>query len=618
MRAKIIQAYKDRIATYQQTLDETQGRFLFISYARLGVFLAGGTGAYLLFGIDPLYGILCGAMGLVGFLYLVKIHSDIVARRDHLKRLIDINQREIEGLGGNRSVFDAGEEYINPQHAFSFDLDIFGKDSIFQLLNRTGTVLGRKRLVHELEFPIQEKNETLLRQEAISELGREIDWNLEFEASAKDQSESFDDTTAIRWWVDHPLVFSHRSIFKTLVWLLPLLLGISFLLWVMNYVLIGGKPILGDFRFPFFLPLSLFVLQLIIAGLNLSKTNEEHQQVSQKARMLKKYAVLLSLIEKKEFHSDLLREYQQYLQTEGKKASQAMEELAEIGYRMDQRMNMIMGLVLNGTLMWDLRQVLHLERWRSKYKHFLPAWFEQVAQWDALNSLGRFAYNHPEYIYPRLMEGEFSLKAREMGHPLLNPEVRVDNDITFEKPGEFIITTGANMAGKSTFLRTVGVNLVLGMLGLPVCARHYDFVPIELMSSVRITDSITENESFFYAELKRLKSIIDRLKEGNKPIFIIIDEMLRGTNSKDKTKGSKGFIEQLIHLRGVGLVATHDLALGKLAEEYPGFAFNKRFEVSISADKLSFDYKFQDGISQNLNATFLMEQMGIIEKQSSE
>ena len=203
------------------------------------------------------------------------------------------------------------------------------------------------------------------------------------------------------------------------------------------------------------------------------------------------------------------------------------------------------------------------------------------------------------------------MDAIELGHPLLDPSTRIDNDMNLAKPGEFLIITGANMAGKSTFLRTVGVNLILAMNGAVTCAKSFKFAPIEMLTSVRATDSLQDHESYFYAELKRLKMLIDKLKEG-KPIFIIVDEMLRGTNSRDKQEGSRQFIMQLMELKGVGMIATHDLSLGTLQDEFPDYAKNKRFEVDITDGHLSFDYKLRDGISQNLNATFLMKKMGIM------
>ncbi|MEM6804719.1 MAG: hypothetical protein AAF696_25200, partial [Bacteroidota bacterium] len=273
--------------------------------------------------------------------------------------------------------------------------------------------------------------------------------------------------------------------------------------------------------------------------------------------------------------------------------------------------NAFAGILLNGTVLWDIKYMIRLEKWREAHREELSLWFEVIGKWDALLSWARFSYNHPDFVLPEILEGDFKMEAEGLGHPLLDPKTRVDNDMTLAKPGEFLIITGANMAGKSTFLRTVGVNLILAMNGAVTCAQNLRCSPIEMLTSVRATDSLQDHESYFYAELKRLKILIDKLREG-KPIFIIVDEMLRGTNSRDKQEGSRQFIKQLIELKGVGMIATHDLSLGSLQDEFPDFARNKRFEVDITDEQLSFDYKLRDGISQNLNATFLMKQMGIM------
>ena len=225
---------------------------------------------------------------------------------------------------------------------------------------------------------------------------------------------------------------------------------------------------------------------------------------------------------------------------------------------------------------------------------------------------GNFSYNNSNYTFPEISDAEFYLSIKEGGHPLLYKDQRINNDFSVTDLKKITIVTGANMAGKSTFLRTIGVNMVLGMTGSPVCAEKFVFSPIEIFTSVRTNDSLHKNESYFYAELMRLKKITDTLKSGKK-LFIILDEMLKGTNSKDKHIGSYALIEQLIKLNASGLAATHDIQLGKLAEKYPNNISNKRFEVEIINDELVFDYKLKDGISQNLNASFLMKKYGIIE-----
>jgi DNA mismatch repair ATPase MutS len=294
------------------------------------------------------------------------------------------------------------------------------------------------------------------------------------------------------------------------------------------------------------------------------------------------------------------------------KASASIKELSSITRAFDQRLNAFAAFVLNATILWDVVCMFRLEKWKASAKDELPDWFEVLSEFDSLVSLGNFAYNHPDFNLPEIQQDPFAMKGIEMGHVLLDPNIRIDNTLELEGDGQYIIITGANMAGKSTFLRTVGTNLVLAMLGAPVCAKQFTFSPLKLHTSVRATDSLQDHESYFYAELVRLKAIVDRLKNGER-LFVILDEMLRGTNSRDKQTGSRGFIEQLINLKGMGLVATHDLSLGSLMEEHPERVRNMRFEVDILEDRLEFDYKLKPGISQNLNATFLMKKMGIME-----
>ncbi len=225
------------------------------------------------------------------------------------------------------------------------------------------------------------------------------------------------------------------------------------------------------------------------------------------------------------------------------------------------------------------------------------------------HSFSNYHYNNPDTVFPEFQSGNFSLSAINMGHPLIKSTARVNNDIVINE-GEFLVITGANMAGKSTFLRTIVVNMILGMCGAPVCAEQFSFIPIQIFTSIRTNDSLHKNESYFYSELKRLKRVIDELKSGNN-LFVVLDEILKGTNSKDKHAGSEALLKQFITLKTSGIVATHDVALGKLEESFPENIKNKCFEVDINGSQLSFDYKIRDGISKNMNATILMREMGI-------
>ncbi|MEL6843331.1 MAG: DNA mismatch repair protein MutS, partial [Bacteroidota bacterium] len=322
---------------------------------------------------------------------------------------------------------------------------------------------------------------------------------------------------------------------------------------------------LASIQLPGWAPGLIFFLNLGIVGQHLKRTGKKQLQVGKQSRILKAYGKLLGQIENFPAQALLLTAQQKELETKGEKASEAIYRLGELAGMLDQRLNVIIGLLFNGMLLWDIRYVSKLEQWKESYHDQLLPWIDKIGDWDVWQSLSRNHYNYPEHCFPNVLEGEFQLQAQALGHPLLKADTRVCNDMDLGKPGEFLVVTGANMAGKSTFLRTVGTNLILARCGGVVCAERYEFAPIPLITSIRTHDSLEDNESYFYAELKQLKKIIDRLKEGT--VFIIVDEMLRGTNSRDKQTGSRKFIEQLIQLRGVGMIATHDLALGELADE---------------------------------------------------
>jgi DNA mismatch repair ATPase MutS len=273
---------------------------------------------------------------------------------------------------------------------------------------------------------------------------------------------------------------------------------------------------------------------------------------------------------------------------------------------------MLVGFVLNGLFLWDYQSVYRLEKWKSKYHTLFPLWLDMVGQVDAYISLGNYAYNNPDFAFPVKSDNLIVFSAKKLGHQLIDENKRVCNDFILGKKGTVCIISGANMAGKSTFLRTVAVNYILAMTGAPVCVSEMSFIPQKLFTSMRTIDSLSENESYFYAELKRLAMLKHRIEEGD-PVFFILDEILKGTNSADKSAGSKLFLQRIIQNEGTGLIATHDTSLGNLESDWPGTIVNKCFEIEIDGENIRFDYKLQDGITQKMNAVFLMKQMGILD-----
>ena len=597
--------YKDNLNKYQVEYDRTQTRYTFIAYLRLAIFLVGAVCTYLLFPAGTYLALGVGIVFLTGFLLIVKYHAKLAQQQNYRSYLIQINQRELEALAGDYSAFDAGASFIDPTHPYSYDLDIFGQRSIYQYLNRTVTLLGQQRLADWVQNPFQQAGDIRQQQEAVQAITGDLDWAQRFQALGFEKLESSEDLKRLQEWLETPSHYFNKPTWRIWLWVLPAL-------WVVLGIvaLAGLHPSLSwqiGWQFPSF----LFLLYLGIVGRHVNRTNKVQAQVGKQSRMLEKFSELFRHVEEAPFSGEKLNELQEKLAPHGVKSSEAIAQLGAITGNLDQRLNMIAGILLNGFVLWDLQIMYRLEAWKAQYREHVQAWFENLGEWDALISLSRLAVNHPDYCWPDPVEGPPCISAQGLGHPFIQSGDRVGNDLLLESSGTFWLVTGANMAGKSTYLRSVGVNLVLAMIGAPVCAQQLTFTPIPIITSMRATDSLQDQTSYFYAELKRLKYIIDLLREGG-PTFIMVDEMLRGTNSRDKQTGSKRFIEQLVQLKGMGLIATHDLALGELQDLYPGQVYNKRFEVAIEEGGLSFDYKLQEGLSQNLNATYLMEEMGIM------
>jgi len=362
---------------------------------------------------------------------------------------------------------------------------------------------------------------------------------------------------------------------------------------------------------PYTIFTTLFLLNLLFTTLGLKKTNRIHNVLSRKYNYLSSIDKMLKSFGNEIFMSEELSRIQ--LNITGKKdsASSAVKQLSRLIQAFDTRMNILVGFALNGLLLWDFHSIHRLEIWKEKYKTRFPRWLEMLGQIDAYISIANYAFNNPAFAYPALSVRNEVFSSTGLGHPLIPESLRVCNDYEMGRSGIICVVSGANMAGKSTFLRTVAVNYLLAMSGAPVCAQSLTFSPYRLFTSMRTTDSLSHNESYFYAELKRLKSLKSMVEKGE-PVFFILDEILKGTNSADKSLGSKLFLKRLVELGASGLIATHDTSIGEMEKEYPGIIINKCFEIEINGDQIYFDYRLQDGITQKMNAAFLMKQMGIL------
>ena len=477
-------------------------------------------------------------------------------------------------------------------------MDIFGKKSLFAYLNRSASIIGQQKLVEWITHPLTDPDKIRNRQQAVEELSLLTELRIDFLANGMTSRESKTDAQIISELSNDSPIYVSKWLHIILSFI-PWIFGILILMWIFG---------VGTGNYILFLFLTCFCYATILSG----RVSRTQNKLNEGLKSLNTYAGLIEQLEKSEFSSSLLQNIRTDLHTEGIPVSSRIKQLGKYLRNLDQRYNAIGFAILNGFFLWDFKQLAAIEKWIRNNGKFLPGWIETIARFDALCSLATFRFNHPEYIFPVLNDNDNPvMKATELGHPLIEPERCVCNPVEMLQRPSFLVITGANMAGKSTYLRTIGINHLLACIGAPVCAKEMQLSPCKLFTSLRTTDSLSDQESYFFAELKQ---IIDRLESGEK-LFIILDEILKGTNSTDKQKGSLALVQKLVKLNAAGVIATHDLLLGSLAEKWPDTIENFRFEADINDNELSFSYKLQPGVAQNMNACFLMEKMGIIPKE---
>lgn len=536
--------------------------------------------------------LLIAVFGIAIFLFLLSKYTDLKAKRNLHKRLAAINEEELKIASGDFYNRPQGNEFLNPSHDYSLDIDLFGKGSFFQFINRTTIKEGTEALVSSLLA----NNTTAIqtRQEAIKELAELPEWRQLYSGVAQGVEVEHSAQKIITWLKAYKPFLSAKH-----YWIVN----------VFSIISIMALP-LGIFQI---IPIEYvgywLLFGLVITGRFLKQINNVAQHTGKAKDTFRQYALLLDQIENTSFTSELLQQKQQLIEGEHLKASQIFSKFSKTLDALDNRNNMISAIFGNGLLLWDMRQTYAVEQWITQYAEKVEDWFEVVTFFDAYNSLGNYAFNHQEFTYPEISLDATTISAKDLGHPLLDAKKRVDSDLEL-KDAQFFIVTGANMAGKSTFLRTVALHIVMANVGLPVCASESKYKPIKLITSMRTTDSLTDDSSYFFSELTRLKFIVDKLEEDT--YFVILDEILKGTNSTDKAIGSQKFVERLVRLNSTGIIATHDLSLTEI-EQHLDTVKNYYFDAEIVNDELYFDYKLKQGVCQNMNASFLLKKMKIVE-----
>ncbi|MEM7575747.1 MAG: hypothetical protein AAF433_22780 [Bacteroidota bacterium] len=587
--------YQEKQTEFAALAAELRKRYDRLALLRLLLFVGLVAGLILLWSISPLYSF--GALFvLLPFIILgVKKHLEIFAKSQDADFRAQLAAGELKALDHAFGSWPDGAAYLQEDHPYALDLDLFGPHSLYQFLNRTTTSLGASRLAEMLAGPA---NTAVIvdRQRAIEEMAAVPDWCHSFRARGMGTKEVAGQADRLLKWVEEPSLIQGKA-------------GITILTLVAPFITVL------TFYLVFTIPLwQLALIGLLPALLALRKYKNDiqrlHQQTAESGDTLERYRRLIEWAEDGNWESPLLQKLHRQL-GENAEASRAIRRLRYAISQLDVRYNAFAILIEVGGL-WSLHWLRALDRWRDKHRSDLPNWLATLAELDALVSWANLRYNQPAWQWPKIADDATQVTAKNLAHPLIKPQGRVANNFKCATDGHIHLVTGSNMAGKSTWLRTVGVNMVLALAGGPVCAASLEMPQLQVWTSMRTQDALSESTSSFFAELKRLKLIIEAVEgKERRSVFFLLDEILKGTNSRDRHTGARALIRQLIRAEGAGIIATHDLELAEMEKEAGSEVENHAMEVQIVDGQLDFDYKLRRGVSQSFNATVLMAQMGI-------
>jgi len=586
----LLEFYEERLARYTKEFEAVKRKLRLLSISRLLAFTATVLAIYFFRG-NLTFAIVGSLVGTGLFLFLVHLYEDTKVQYRLIHALVKINATEIQVLQHDFAHLPAGEEYQDASHPFSHDLDLFGQGSFFQYLNRTQLREGKDMLAQL--FKANSIEGINAKQETIDELALKPEWRQQYSAHAA-------------------IVGEHQSVKEVTQWLGKYTPFVPKVMRFLPGVFLAGFCLLVFFTYQWQWPWSPVILWMLL-GLGLTASFYKRLlQLSQRADQVKEtfrqHSQLLKIIEQTPFDSPQLKFQKQRLLVTGKKASEAIASFSRLLNTMDYNNNIFYTIFGNGCSLGALWTAYKIEDWIKTYGQYVGEWFQVVAFFEAHNSLGNFAFNHPLYSYPVIVDVPNVLSCKQLGHPLIPMEKNVRNNVVI-KEKDFCIITGSNMAGKSTFLRSTGLCVVMANLGLPVYADECFYHPIKLVTSMRSVDSLYKGDSYFLSELKRLKKVVQLLEA--EPYFVLLDEILKGTNSRDKAIGSKKFLARLIKAKTTGLIATHDLSLCETAGEYPNVS-NYHLDATIENGELYFDYRLKEGVSKTMNASFLLKKMDLV------
>lgn len=581
--------YQSQIDQYSIKREAAHRKFILLGTTRLIVF--SGLVLVVFFFWSSFHLVWLISLLIAIFLFLVNRSSDARYERTKAEKMILINEWEQLALKGDYSSFVDGTLFKDSSHPFSEDIDLFGKGGLFQLINRTVSLKGERALAKRLSEGIEEVGVT---NKAIEHFSEETDWCQQFRAEAMIEKEGEDEQQ-----LKDVLRFEYQSspFEKFLLFAIPVLSGASTLLFAFDQI--------NGFIFS-----SVLVLILGLTGKKLKHTNRICLGVLQYETIVKVYLRQLELLKDQDFKGEELKQWKDKTLGVDSDIIRALKSMNSIQNRMSFRSNILVGVLLNIYLAWDFRMLKEWSAWIETFEDKINHIEDQFAELEVWISGAVYLNNHPDGIFTNFVDAE-SPAIQGLRHPFIDEERAVRNDFKLSCFEQFHIITGPNMAGKSTYLRSVAWAIVCANAGFPVLASSCELPKFNLYTSMRTSDDLSGNSSYFHAELMRLRFIVVAIQSG-KRVFVILDEILKGTNSKDKEEGSAAFLAKLVRIGATGIIATHDLSLCKLAEHSNAYK-NMYFDSTIKGEELSFDYQIREGICQNMNASFLLRKMDLID-----
>lgn len=586
--------YEQNITRYTASLKKLQNNIAIVALFRLLSFAATGITLYYWLHDGKLIPMVLTLVFLAFFILFVSISLRFKDTKRLLEKLLFINNNENNILQNLPNQFPDGKQFSSNED-YSADLDIFGGGSLFQLLNRTTTSHGTQKLTATLKQPYLLKNEIEENQDAIRTLAPQTEKRQMLTACGLLYEEKEGTLDDLSKWLQTPLKFQEMQWLNIARFLIP-----AYNIGTLLYFLDTNN----------YLPMMIgIIINWSILGSLQKYIKKQHELLGKKQAILDQYAAILQVAATIEAGNSTVL---QQLKTDAGNACKAIKRLSVLSRYFDQRSNLLVILFFNSLGLYDIHCMWALEGWKKIHRKNFSSWIICVGKIESLNSFATFAFNNPEYTYPNAKESTTFIQAKGLSHPLIPAKECVANDFELGGGNKLVLVTGSNMSGKTTFLRTLGINLLLAQCGTPVNATEFSFSPMLIATSIRVSDSLQEHTSYFMAELKRLQQIIRQLQQNKIPTLVLIDEILRGTNSDDKTHGSDQFIRKLLQYNCLTLFATHDLTLSKLENEFPQTISNYCFESTIENGELIFDYTLRKGVAKNKNASFLMKKMEII------